>query len=625
MSNANKILIVDDSRSARAAIKHELKPGNYNILEAGGGKEAISILEVEKGVKLIILDIEMPGLNGFDTCKLIKKNKKLKHIHIIFLTGRDSIDCRLKGYHAGATDFIDKSFQETKLLFSVKKLLEPDMRYIGMSALIIEVDPTSKNLLESILSHLGLSYFIAADGKDAFDYINKGAYKPDLIISHIHEKDTQGVDFCKKIRNVLSWEDIPIIVTSDKMNHNNLLNLYKYGISDHILKPYIKEEVLAKLKVHLENRLQINKHREIFINLKESENARAEFLSICSHDLRSPLNGILGYAELIAEDATLSREDINLFSNKIVSCGTQLLEFINDLLELSRLEFKKSKDDLSRIPLEPLIKQSFEFFTPTLNRDQVLLTFTNLIDSNTAIFGEENSLRKIFCNLLSNAIKFTPTKRKVEVTLRKNDNKIEISFKDQGIGIPESMLPTLFDRLSKSGRPGLRGELSSGLGLSIVKELVEILEGSIKVQSTEGEGSEFVLQFPEISNFDQKTVLIVDDQISYAEPLIYTLRKSGVDVEAIDNGPDALAYIEKKLPSLVILDFIMQPMDGIEVLQEIRCKHSQEDLPIIMLSSKEHDFDREMAMANGTNAYLSKSTSISQIEPIIHQLIKDKN
>ncbi|MBF0410923.1 MAG: response regulator [Candidatus Riflebacteria bacterium] len=272
---STKILVVSSSLSTRKTIRSELELGNYTVFEAINGLSAL--MKVPKLMPdLITLDVDMPDMNGFDICKkLYDKNSPHyaiksngEKISVIFVTSKDTLNDRRLGFHLGATDFISKPFKEGELLAAVNKILIPDERFKELSAIAIDDNQIDRSIIVSILKREGLAVIEASDGASAYDIITNRPDEIDIVITNFMVQKMDSDKLCEKIRKDLKLADIPVIVLANVDDNFMFLSLFKSGATDYILKPFIKEEFLARITVHLERVLLTKKLKEDIKNRK---------------------------------------------------------------------------------------------------------------------------------------------------------------------------------------------------------------------------------------------------------------------------------------------------------------------------------------------------------------------
>ncbi len=368
---------------------------------------------------------------------------------------------------------------------------------------------------------------------------------------------------------------------------------------------------------------------------EESDRLKSAFLTNMSHEIRTPMNGILGFAELLKEP-NLTSDDQQDFIQTMQISGERLLNTINSIVDISKIESGLMGINIEETNLNEKIEFTYKFFKPEAENKKLQLLYKNGLPTNEAIIKTDNEkVYGILTNLVRNAIKFT-FDGSIEFGFEKKGEYLEFFVKDTGIGIPQKQQQLIFERFRQGSESHNRGYEGSGLGLSISKSYVEMLGGRIWVESKEGLGSTFYFTIPYISVSEEKTtienvvssehkgvqlknlkILIVeDDEISYSL-LSRTLHKiskevlhaiTGVQaVEACRNNPDL---------DLVLMDIRMPQMSGLEATQQIR--QFNNDVIIIAQTAYAFTGDSEKAIEAGCNDYITKPINMT----ILFELIK---
>ncbi|MDT8859218.1 ATP-binding protein [Alkalihalobacillus sp. MEB130] len=402
-------------------------------------------------------------------------------------------------------------------------------------------------------------------------------------------------------------------------------------------------------------------------NIKLGSRYKSEFLANMSHELRTPLNSMLILSQMLAENSTgnLSEKQVD-YASTIYSSGQDLLELINDILDLSKIESGK----VDVYPEEVLIGDIKAFverqFAPISSQKGIDLTILVDRSSPTIVCTDDQRLKQILKNLLSNAFKFTD-EGQVELHIKdgKEEDGIKVVFSviDTGIGISLEKQQSIFDAFYQEDGTITRKYGGTGLGLSISRELSELLGGYIEVESTEGKGSTFTLHLPDYqgephvhqtvlpevaSALDQdvpldeskvepdiveishsyktadqerteeklqnKTVLIVDDDMRNVFSLTAALEMQNMTVLFAENGIEALETLQDQ-PNIdiVLMDIMMPEMNGYEAMEEIRKNKEWADLPILALTAKAMKNDREKCIRAGASDYISKPVNMEQL------------
>lgn len=313
MKKTKNILVVDTSNSLRNIIRKELSSANYKVYEAANGKEALAILE-KTSIDLVTLSVVLPKMSGFDLLSNIRdidynpKFAELKNndIPIIFITAYDTREDREKGFKLGAADFIVKPFKKGTLRHNVDQILKQDEVIRNLKVLIVDDDKISRSIIKSCLSRLHVEVFEADDGRTGYEILKKRNGRIDLVVSDLEMVNMNGDEFCKKIRTEMNLKDLPFIFLTGKNDKQTIINLFQIGATDCLNKPFIKEELIARLNAHIER-------QKLIKLIKDSSNRdyltglfnRRFFFDSCS--------GLLANAKRHDLDLTTAMLDIDFF------------------------------------------------------------------------------------------------------------------------------------------------------------------------------------------------------------------------------------------------------------------------------------------------------------------------
>lgn len=281
-----KILVVDDSEMWREIMRKELAKGGYDICEAKDGIMALAVA-AEAKPDLITMDMNMPKMDGFlsfeklkdDAYKRFFTHKSNHRIPLVFVTADDTLEQRAKGFAMGAADFITKPFEHGELLAVVNNILKPDKRFTGLTALVVDDSETALRIASDILVREGLNVIECENGKQALDVLKIQRTKIDILITDCEMPEMNGGDLCRIIRTELKMPDIPVIFLTGISDRSNLVSLFKDGATDYLIKPYLKEEFVARLSVHLERSMLTVSLREKLDSL-EKANEQIKIMSI---------------------------------------------------------------------------------------------------------------------------------------------------------------------------------------------------------------------------------------------------------------------------------------------------------------------------------------------------------
>lgn len=390
----------------------------------------------------------------------------------------------------------------------------------------------------------------------------------------------------------------------------------------------------------------ISKQKEFIIELKEAkqkaeENDRLKttFLANISHEIRTPMNGILGFAELL-KTPLLSNEEQNTFIHIIEQSGKRMLNIINDIVDISKIEAGQMNINFQEVNLNQLLKDLQTFFMPEIESKGLSLIYTTeLPDQECTINTDHGKLTQILANLLKNAIKFTK-KGLIEYGYFIKGEMIEFYVKDSGAGIAPDQKEIIFERFRQGSILLTRNYEGAGLGLSISKAFVEMLEGKIWLESELGQGATFFFTIPfeikcfrstedietidTIENLPPISILIAEDDENSRFFLGEILKDKNITLIFANNGQEAFEIIRKdEKIDIILMDMKMPVMDGVEATQKI--KLLQPNIPIIAQTAYAFVDDEAKARAAGCDEYISKPIKRECLLSLINQLIKNRN
>lgn len=364
-------------------------------------------------------------------------------------------------------------------------------------------------------------------------------------------------------------------------------------------------------------------NRELSIAKQEAEAAsrtKSEFLANISHDLRTPLNGILGYAQILVRDETLddqTREAVSI----IEKSGNHLLNLISDILDVSRIEAKRMSLEPEPLRLPGFLDDLADIVTLQARIKGLRLETMFAADLPEAVVADEKRLRQVLLNLLTNAVKFT-SEGTIRFLVSREAGGIRFEVEDTGPGIPAEQQEEIFSPFRQLGRH-IRTEDGTGLGLAIVQRLVQLMGGTVSVESALGEGSRFwfVVDLPETSELpapaapsstiegyegERKRVLVVDDKWENRSVARGMLEPLGFEVVEAEDGRAGVQAARSNAPDLVLMDLVMPVMDGFDAIREIRANWDSAELPVIAVSASVADTIRAECLRVGFSEFLAK-------------------
>ena len=489
-----RILIVDDEQSIRDGSERILKRMGCQVLKAKRGEEGLEILK-EEIVSIVLLDMKMPGMDGLEVLEIIREKYPL--ILVIVITGFATVDTAIKAMKKGAYDFIPKPFEpdqlrivvnrareNLRLAMEAKKLAEEKQRTLtdlhneqSRTRTIIKALPNGVIVTNSeglvVLTNPAFRRHVGLEmDKSPGEHI--GAYVKDKGFCDLVMEISKG--------NYLNTDDIPT---------------YEFTVNG-------KKHLMAR------GRPVLNEEKECLgavVNIvdvtamKVLDRLKSEFVAKVSHELRSPLATIHEQLALVIGDMMKdeSPEDQRLLARaKEKTRG--LISLIGDLLDLSRIESGSSFQEPVSVKVDDLLTNVVDFLGTRANSKNQSLTLEICKETLPPIVVDPVALESIFGNLISNAINYTPENGKIIVTIDTAENDLIVAVKDNGFGIEAKYLDKIFEKFYRVKNSKTRFVTGTGLGLPIVKGLVDDLNGTIKVESTPDTGTTFTVLFPVTEN-----------------------------------------------------------------------------------------------------------------------------
>jgi signal transduction histidine kinase len=593
------VLIVDDHPENLLALEAILENLGQNLVRATSGMEALRCL-LNQDFAVILLDVQMPGMNGFETAALIRERERTRYTPIIFLTAINRSDTHVsRGYSLGAVDYLFKP-------------IEPEILISKVAAFVSLFEKTQQVKRQAQL--------LEATNIELETEIKSRQHAEELL-RHAHDQ-----------LEIKVQERTAELATANEL---------------------LKAEIAERVKT--EEALQKAKEAAEVANC-----AKSDFLSMVSHELRTPLTSILGFTKIIkkklegaifpaiaTEDKKIQKAIQQVGDNIdiIVSEGERLTALINDVLDLAKLDSGKIEWKTEPISVDQIIEQATAA-TSALFEAKRLELIKDIEEEFPEIVGDRDRIVQVVINLVSNAVKFTE-KGSVTCRVRKIDNAIAISVIDTGVGIAETDQSQVFEQFKQIGDTLTDKPKGTGLGLSISKQIVEHHGGTIWVESELGKGSNFSFTLPirtgvnvELQKIDldiatrqlkdsvvtpkpsptqqKKIILIVDDEAPIRKLLRQQLEAEGYIVKEAKDGWDAITQVRKQSPDLIILDVMMPQVSGFDVAAILKNNPETLGIPIIILSIVSEE---ERSYRLGADKYLTKPIDTEALLKEIRLLI----
>ena len=369
--------------------------------------------------------------------------------------------------------------------------------------------------------------------------------------------------------------------------------------------------------------------------------AKSVFLSNMSHDIRTPMNAIVGFTTLAMTNID-NKEQVEEYLKKIITSGNHLVSLINDVLDMSRIESGKMSLDESLCSLPDILHGLRSIIQADVQAKQLELYIDAVDVINEDIYCDKLRLNQVLLNLLSNAIKYTGAGGVVSVRIEERPGaplgfaNYDFTVKDTGIGMSEEFLTHIFEPFERERNSTISGIQGTGLGMAITKNIVDMMNGSIKVKSKLGEGSEFTVHFTFrtgggtresllIPGLKNCRALVVDDDFNTCDSVSYMLQQMGLRAEWTLSGREAVLRTRQAVSrgdnySVYLIDWLIPDMNGVEVARRIR-KETGEDVPIIILSAYDWSDIEEEAREAGVTAFCAKPLFLSELRRCLNSIV----
>lgn len=381
---------------------------------------------------------------------------------------------------------------------------------------------------------------------------------------------------------------------------------------------------------------------------ESASRAKTIFLSNMSHEIRTPMNAIVGFNNIVLNDPTISDKTRN-YLTKSEASAEHLLQLINDILDMSRIESGKMVIKNEEFSFKDVVEYVNSTFSAQCRDNELEYVYQSDNQMADHYIGDAMKLRQVLINILGNAVKFTEKGGQVSLSISKEselEDKDNLYFviKDTGIGISKEFLPHIFESFAQENTSTTNKYGSSGLGLPITKNIIEMMGGSIHVDSEKGVGSTFTITIPLVKSQNKKVIeeasqaeevdftnmhiLVAEDMEVNAEIMQIILEEKGIIVDLAENGKIAVEKFANSEPgyyAAILMDMRMPEMDGVEATKAIRSMNRSDvkDIPIIALSANAFEEDIQKSLQAGLNAHLTKPIQVDVLFATLKKLIKD--
>ncbi|MGM9486329.1 response regulator [Ideonella sp. YS5] len=662
------ILVVDDLPEKLLVFRTVLEDLDQNLIFVRSGTEALrEVLQREFAV--ILLDVNMPDIDGFETAALIRRHRRSAHTPIIFITSYADELQTARGYSLGAVDYILSPVVPDILRSKVRVFVElhllqkrvarqADERVaLAASAAALEVaqEASRRSAALSELSHAMSGLLDVQAGlhtllRKVVPLLAGGASV--MLIderlrvhtaARLGEADTLPVDVSPE---ALTEEEIRALEVAGRaraervypLAHGDRLLgvLLVHGeptpLGDALLAEAATRAAVAFAAAQLHQSLQVEiaERRQAEARLEDASRRKDEFIAMLSHELRSPLAPIRNAVEVIRR---LSPRDATLqWATDITDRQVrQLTRLVDELLDVARISQGKIVLQRAPVDLSSLVTHCIEAQAPFIAMRRQTLTQA-LPREPVWVQGDAARIEQVVNNLLSNAVKYTPDEGRLHVGVAAEGGEVMISVRDNGMGIEADLLPRVFDLFEQGHRALDRSQGGLGIGLTLVQLLVKLHGGHVEALSAgAGSGAEFRVYLPSHSApmamhsseperpqaVMQRRILVVDDQADVADTTAAMLGLSGHEVRTARDGREALEQAAEFQPDVMLLDIGLPGMDGYEVARRLRQTEAGGKVFLIALTGYGQATDRQRSHEAGFDEHLLKPVDPATLEAMI--------
>ncbi len=696
------ILLVDDRPEKLLALEAVLEDLHQNIVRAYSGREALRhILTQEFAV--ILLDVNMPGMDGFETAGMIRQRSNSQHIPIIFITAMSDEMHAQRGYKLGAVDYIltpvvpevlrskvavfvdllKKTRQVQRQAESLRRRAA-QLQQLTAASVTINSALSTERMLQTVTetarnvigSHQAITLYIVGAGADkqggrtqsfsSFSEKYAGWRQQklnlDKITSTIVAQSHSATRMTEmELRDHPDWEivkhlEIPqvrggmLAAPLTGRNGNNLGVIY---LADRYEGDFSSDD--EAVIVQLAQMASIAIENAVFAEEREANRIKDEFLSTLSHELRTPLNAILGWTQLLKLEKL--DDEVSHGLDVIDRNARAQTKLIEDLLDVSRITTGKLRINVKPISPAAVVEAAVDAIRPAAEQKRITLEML-LAPVATEVAGDPDRLQQVVWNLLSNALKFTHAGGKITVSLDQVQGQARIQVRDTGLGIDPSFLPHVFDRFRQADSSSTRTHGGLGIGLTIVRRIVELHGGTVMAESAgKDQGSTFTVKLPLISvravagmtigengaglaesrvvvdrpiplnadpNLTGVRVLIVDDEPDAREVVAEMVRRAGAQVSSVASVREAIDAFRRLQPDVLVSDIAMPEDDGYALIRAIRLLAAEDGgaTPAIALTAYAREEDRAAALAAGFQHHIAKPCDPHELLSTIGQLVE---
>ena len=705
-----RIVLADDNADMRQYVTRLLQP-RWEVDAVPDGHAALASVRAHKA-DLVLTDVMMPGLNGFELLRALRDDPATRDIPVILLSARAGEESRVEGLRAGADDYVIKPFSARELVARVEAHLkmkelrehaDADRRTlltreqtarreaeeksetletvnrIGQR-LAAQTDLTS--LVQSFTdeatrltgAQFGAFFYNLVDDKGEsytlytisgvpraeFDKFplprNTALFGPTFRGERIIRLDDVKQDprygqnaphhgMPRGHLPVTSYLAVPVVSRTGAAIGGLFLGHEKPGMFGERLEP-IMAGIAAQLAIAIDNARLLDEEQRARAAAEAASRAKDEFLAVLSHELRTPLNAVYGWAHIL-RSGDLRGDAVTRALDIIMRNANAQVQLIDDMLDVSRIVTGKMRLDVHAVDLKAVVEAAIDAVRPAADAKELRVQVV-LDPQAFGIAGDPDRLQQVVWNLLINAVKFTARGGRIQVLLQRESSHVEISVSDTGQGIAPDVLPHVFERFQQGDSTSTRRHTGLGLGLALVRHLVELHGGTVQAASAgEGQGATFTVKLPiAIARADEPAqprpvserlsqtppvtgqalrglrILVVDDDRDGLEMVATMLMNSGAEVRTCPSAAEGLDAMRTWRPDVLISDIEMPREDGYSFIRRVRAMDGGAfaRTPAVALTAYGRVQDRLRTLSAGFSMHVPKPVDPAELTIVVANL-----
>jgi PAS domain S-box-containing protein len=629
-----RILVVDDNASSLYATSRILRAAGFEVIEADNGGKALALADQ---VGLMILDVNLPDVDGFEVCRQLRTRSSTAYLPIVHLsaTFMDTEDMS-QGLAAGADSYLTHPADPKVLVATVRALLFARQADVVKRA----TDARFRKVFELASSGIALleGNLICRDVNPAFCALS-GRVRGEIVGRPLQNliapaQEAELAELNRQLSEAGQWEGTLRVLRGDGAIADVEWRIA--GEQETGARIAIATDVTDRRRAESERERLLAGERTARAEAERSNQLKDEFLATLSHELRNPLNAILGWAKVLGRTPG---------KTPIIAQGLEAIErnsrvqshLIADLLDFAGIRFGKMRLDLEVVDPASAIMASVEVVEAQAKAKNIHIN-THITDRDARVMADQSRLQQIVWNLLSNSIKFTPHNGRIDVFAKVDAEFYQIEVIDNGQGISPDFLPRLFDRFSQQETGTGKSHAGLGIGLTIVRHLVEAHFGTIQAFSDgAGCGATFRVRIPltheqgralsEVTTvmLPGALVLVVEDDPDARALISRILTDAGARVSVAGGADEALAHIGQAVPHVMVSDIGMAKKDGYQLIRTLRAGgYDAQRLPAIALTAFTRPQDRSDALEAGFQMHLTKPVNADLLKASIAKLLQSR-